>query len=136
MFEFLEIRNQFFNLKTNATSTTEVPVISSKSRIHICIILFLFADCRYNLSCAFPFIQLSIPIIKLDIFIELLSFPHYETQRFYSFSFQTILSLCVSMSYFCIGLVRGYSSPAVPSIEELNPELLPTKHIASWTSNL
>lgn len=38
------------------------------------------------------------------------------------------------MSFFCIGLVRGYSSPAVPSIMEHNPDLLPTKHIASWAS--
>lgn len=38
------------------------------------------------------------------------------------------------MSFFYIGLVRGYSAPAVPSIEENDPELLPTKNIASWAS--
>ena len=38
------------------------------------------------------------------------------------------------MSFFCIGLVRGYSAPAVPSISELKPQLLPTKSIASWAS--
>lgn len=38
------------------------------------------------------------------------------------------------MAYFCIGLVRGYSAPAVPSMKELNPDLLPTKYIASWAS--
>lgn len=38
------------------------------------------------------------------------------------------------MSFFYIGLVRGYSAPAVPSILENDPELLPTKNIASWAS--
>lgn len=40
------------------------------------------------------------------------------------------------MSFFCIGLVRGYSSPAVPSIMENSPDLLPTKNIASWASTM
>lgn len=40
------------------------------------------------------------------------------------------------MSFFYIGLVRGYSSPAMPSILELNPELLPTKIIATWASSI
>lgn len=48
---------------------------------------------------------------------------------------QTLLSLAASMSFFCIGLVRGYSSPAIPSIHENDPNLLPTKDIASWASN-
>lgn len=39
------------------------------------------------------------------------------------------------MSFFCIGLVRGYSAPAIPSIRECDPELLPSKDIASWASN-
>lgn len=38
------------------------------------------------------------------------------------------------MSFFYIGLVRGYSAPAVPSIMENNPEIFPTKNIASWAS--
>ncbi|XP_053680881.1 facilitated trehalose transporter Tret1-2 homolog [Anopheles nili] len=49
---------------------------------------------------------------------------------------QTLLSLSVSLSYYCIGLVRGYSAPAVPSMHELNPALLPTKNIASWVSSI
>ncbi|XP_055538358.1 facilitated trehalose transporter Tret1-2 homolog [Wyeomyia smithii] len=49
---------------------------------------------------------------------------------------QTLLSLSVSLSYFCIGLVRGYSAPAVPSMNELNPGLLPDKNIASWVSSI
>lgn len=40
----------------------------------------------------------------------------------------------VSIGYFYIGLVRGFSSPAIPSIRELNPEILPDKDIASWIS--
>lgn len=47
---------------------------------------------------------------------------------------QALLSLCIAMSFFYIGLVRGYSAPAVPSIMENDPELLPTKNIASWAS--
>lgn len=38
------------------------------------------------------------------------------------------------MSFFYIGLVRGYSAPAVPSIMDNDPGLLPTKNIASWAS--
>lgn len=38
------------------------------------------------------------------------------------------------MSFFYIGLVRGYSAPAVPSIIENNPEIFPDKNIASWAS--
>uniref|UniRef100_A0A182Q0V3 Major facilitator superfamily (MFS) profile domain-containing protein n=1 Tax=Anopheles farauti TaxID=69004 RepID=A0A182Q0V3_9DIPT len=49
---------------------------------------------------------------------------------------QTLLSLSVSLSYFCIGLVRGYSAPAVPSMHETMPGLLPTKNIASWVSSI
>ncbi|XP_058833693.1 facilitated trehalose transporter Tret1-like [Topomyia yanbarensis] len=49
---------------------------------------------------------------------------------------QTLLSLSVSLSYFCIGLVRGYSAPAVPSMNEINPGLLPDKNIASWVSSI
>lgn len=49
---------------------------------------------------------------------------------------QTLLSLSVSLSYFCIGLVRGYSAPAVPSMNEIDPGLLPDKNIASWVSSI
>ncbi|EDS41795.1 sugar transporter [Culex quinquefasciatus] len=49
---------------------------------------------------------------------------------------QTLLSISVSLSYFCIGLVRGYSAPAVPSMHEVNPGLLPDKNIASWVSSI
>ncbi|XP_055320158.1 facilitated trehalose transporter Tret1-like [Sitodiplosis mosellana] len=49
---------------------------------------------------------------------------------------QALLSICIAMSFFYIGLVRGYSAPAVPSIMENDPELLPTKNIASWASSV
>lgn len=45
-----------------------------------------------------------------------------------------VLSLCVSVSYLCIGMVRGYSAPGIPSILELEPDLLPNKNIVSWAS--
>lgn len=49
---------------------------------------------------------------------------------------QTVLSLCIALSFFYIGMIRGYSAPAVPSILENNPEILPTKNIASWASSI
>ncbi|XP_031622593.1 facilitated trehalose transporter Tret1-like [Contarinia nasturtii] len=49
---------------------------------------------------------------------------------------QALLSVSISMAFFYIGLVRGYSAPAVPSIRENDPELLPTKTIASWASSI
>lgn len=47
---------------------------------------------------------------------------------------QAMLSMCTAMSFFCIGLVRGYSAPAVPSILTDDPDVLPSKDIASWAS--
>lgn len=40
------------------------------------------------------------------------------------------------MSYFNIGLVRGYSSPAFPNIIQIRPELLPSKEISSWAGSI
>lgn len=31
-------------------------------------------------------------------------------------------------------MVRGYSAPGIPSILELEPDLLPNKNIVSWAS--
>lgn len=47
---------------------------------------------------------------------------------------QTIFAIAVSVGYFYIGLVRGFSSPGIPSLRELNPEILPSKEITSWIS--
>lgn len=49
---------------------------------------------------------------------------------------QTLLSMAVSLGFFCIGMVRGYSAPAMPSILEHVPDLLPTKNIVSWASSI
>lgn len=40
------------------------------------------------------------------------------------------------MSFFCIGLVRGYSSPAILSIKDNDPYILPTQNIASWACSI
>lgn len=62
---------------------------------------------------------------------------HHEIYNLFLFiPLQTLLSLSVSLSYFCIGLVRGYSAPAVPSMNDINPGLLPSKNIASWVSSI
>lgn len=53
-----------------------------------------------------------------------------------SIHLQTTLAVGVSLGFFYIGLVRGFSSPAIPSIRELNPQLLPDKNIASWVSSI
>ncbi|XP_063695878.1 facilitated trehalose transporter Tret1-like [Culicoides brevitarsis] len=49
---------------------------------------------------------------------------------------QTMLSMAVSLGYFCIGMVRGYSAPAMPSMQDLNPGLLPNQNIVSWASSI
>lgn len=49
---------------------------------------------------------------------------------------QTLLSVSVSLGYFCIGMVRGYSAPAMPSISETVPNLLPNKSIVSYVSSI
>ena len=36
------------------------------------------------------------------------------------------------MAYFCIGLVRGYVSPALQSMKEITPHLLPNREIQDW----
>lgn len=58
-----------------------------------------------------------------------------DSHPFHSFLFlQTTLALGVSLGYFYIGLVRGFSSPGIPSIHNLNPGLLPDNNIAAWVS--
>ena len=47
------------------------------------------------------------------------------------------MSLSVSISYLCIGLVRGYSSPAIPSMQNTSPKFLPlNKNSISWISSI
>lgn len=47
-----------------------------------------------------------------------------------------MLSICTSLSYFCIGLLRGFSAPGLPSMRALNPELLPSADIESWAGSI
>lgn len=44
--------------------------------------------------------------------------------------------MCTSLSYFCIGLVRGFSAPGLPSMRQHNPELLPSAEIESWAGSI
>lgn len=56
---------------------------------------------------------------------------------FFSYKkFQTILALSISLAYLNIGLIRSYSSPAFPDINNLRPDLLPTKEISSWAGSI
>ena len=47
---------------------------------------------------------------------------------------QLLVAMAASMGYMTIGLVRGWSSPGLPSMVELNPELIPSEEIESWVS--
>lgn len=50
---------------------------------------------------------------------------------------QCLLAVCISLSYFNIGLVRGYSATAFPSMRALQPGiLLPDARIASWAGSI
>lgn len=49
-------------------------------------------------------------------------------------SSQLLVAMAASMGYMTIGLVRGWSSPGLPSMVELNPELIPSEEIESWVS--
>ena len=47
---------------------------------------------------------------------------------------QLLLAMAASLGYLTIGLVRGFSSPGVPSMQHLNPELVPDEQAVSWVS--
>lgn len=50
---------------------------------------------------------------------------------------QCLLAVCISLSYFNIGLVRGYSATAFPSMRQLQPDvLLPNARISSWAGSI
>lgn len=49
---------------------------------------------------------------------------------------QCLLSVCTSLSYFCAGLVRGWSAPGLPSMQQSHPDLLPNKEIESWIGSI
>ncbi|CAG2057284.1 unnamed protein product, partial [Timema podura] len=45
---------------------------------------------------------------------------------------QLLLTMSASLGYLTIGLVRGFSSPGVPSMQELSPHLVPDDDAVSW----
>nr|BAQ02367.1 sugar transporter [Nilaparvata lugens] len=45
---------------------------------------------------------------------------------------QIIVALVASLGYLTIGLIRGYSSSAVPSMSKHDPHLVPDDYIISW----
>ncbi|KAJ1526330.1 hypothetical protein ONE63_009479 [Megalurothrips usitatus] len=45
-----------------------------------------------------------------------------------------LVAMAASLGYMTIGLIRGWSSPGLPSMMELNPELIPSEEIESWVS--
>nr|CAD7425867.1 unnamed protein product [Timema monikensis] len=47
---------------------------------------------------------------------------------------QLLLTMSASLGYLTIGLVRGFSSPGVPSMQELSPHLVPDDDAVSWVS--
>ena len=46
------------------------------------------------------------------------------------------MSLCISVPYFCNGLVRGFNSPGLESIKNIAPDLIPTREIEEWVSSI
>jgi hypothetical protein len=51
------------------------------------------------------------------------------------FSFlQLLLAMAASIGYMTIGLVRGFSSPGVPSMQQISPHLVPDDNAFSWIS--
>ncbi|KAF6200374.1 hypothetical protein GE061_006677 [Apolygus lucorum] len=47
---------------------------------------------------------------------------------------QVWLAVTASLGYLTIGLVRGWSSPAIPSMREISPNLAPDDEVISWIS--
>uniref|UniRef100_T1HU29 Uncharacterized protein n=1 Tax=Rhodnius prolixus TaxID=13249 RepID=T1HU29_RHOPR len=45
---------------------------------------------------------------------------------------QVLLATSASLGFLTIGLVRGFSSPAIPSMKVYNPELVPHEEAVSW----
>jgi hypothetical protein len=47
---------------------------------------------------------------------------------------QLLLAMAASLGYMTTGLVRGFSSPGVPSMQEISPHLVPDDSAVSWIS--
>jgi hypothetical protein len=49
---------------------------------------------------------------------------------------QLLLAMAASLGYMTTGLVRGFSSTGVPSMQQMSPHLLPDDSAVSWISML
>ena len=47
---------------------------------------------------------------------------------------QLLLAMAASLGYMTTGLVRGFSSPGVPSMQQISPHLVPDDSAFSWIS--
>jgi len=45
---------------------------------------------------------------------------------------QLLLAMAASLGYMITGLVRGFSSPGVPSMQQISPHLVPDDNAVSW----
>jgi hypothetical protein len=45
---------------------------------------------------------------------------------------QLLLAMAASLAYMITGLVRGFSSPGVPSMQQISPHLVPDDSAVSW----
>ncbi|XP_069687135.1 facilitated trehalose transporter Tret1-like [Periplaneta americana] len=49
---------------------------------------------------------------------------------------QLLLAMAASLGYMTTGLVRGFSSPGVPSMQQISPHLVPNDNAVSWISSI
>ena len=47
---------------------------------------------------------------------------------------QLLLAMTASLGYMTIGLVRGFPSPGVPSMQQISSHLVPDNNAVSWIS--
>jgi hypothetical protein len=47
---------------------------------------------------------------------------------------QLLLAMAASLGYMTKGLVRAFSSPGVPSMQQISPHLVPDDNAVSWIS--
>jgi hypothetical protein len=47
---------------------------------------------------------------------------------------QLLLAMAASLGYMTTGLVRGFTSPGVPSMQQISPHLVPDDSAVSWIS--
>jgi hypothetical protein len=47
---------------------------------------------------------------------------------------QLLLAMAASLGYMTKGLVRGFTSPGVPSMQQISPHLVPDDSAVSWIS--